>query len=105
MAAPRRKTSGFSSEPLEKPKETLVEITSEEVICEEEKVEEILSEEQLVPVLETITPTEDVGPRFVEKKKEEVVEVLAAPAPVSVVTHPPKRNPRNIPRFSRIKKA
>jgi hypothetical protein len=105
MAAPRRKTSGFSSEPLEKPQETLVEITSEEVICEEEKTEEIMPEEKPVPVLESITPVEDAGPRFVEKKQEEVVEVPETPTPVSVMVHPPKRNPRNIPRFSRYKKA
>jgi hypothetical protein len=105
MAAPRRKTSGFSLEPLENPQETLVEITSEEVICEEEKTEEILPEEDLAPVLESITPTEDAGPRFVEKKQEEVAEVPETPTPVSVMVHPPKRNPRNIPRFSRYRKA
>lgn len=105
MAAPRRKTSGFSSEPIENLQETLVEITSEEVICEGEKTEEILPEEKPVPALESIIPTEDVGPRFVEKKQEEVVEVPATPTPVSVAVHPPKRNPRNIPRFSRHRKA
>jgi hypothetical protein len=56
-------------------------------------------------VLESITPVEDAGPRFVEKKQEEVVEVPETPTPVSVMVHPPKRNPRNIPRFSRYKKA
>lgn len=103
MAAPRRKTSGFSSEPIENLQETPVEITSEEVICEEEKTEEFLPEETPVPVLEAITPTEDLGPRFVEKKQEEAVEVPETPTPVSVMAHPPKRNPRNIPRFSRYK--
>ncbi len=68
-----------------------------------EEIEEISLEVKPLPQMEEIIPTEDKGPRFVESKQEEVAKVAAAPTPVSVVTHPPKRNPRNIPRFSRYK--
>jgi hypothetical protein len=101
MAAPRRKTSGFSSEPLEKTQEEMEVQTPINLMNEE--IEEISPEVKPLPQVEEIIPTEDKGPRFVESKQEEVAKVAATPTPVSVVTHPPKRNPRNIPRFSRYK--
>ena len=101
MAAPRRKTSGFSSEPLEKTQEEVEVQTPVDLMSEE--TEEILPEVKNLLQMEEIIPTEDTGPRFVESKQEEVAEIATAPASVSVAPHPPKRNPRNIPRFSRYK--
>jgi hypothetical protein len=114
MVAPRKKTPGFSSKPVEIPQEEEeIEISQEEkeveplteMVLEETPQEPAKVVEDLPvvihPVVESIDPTEDTGPRFVEKKVEEVVSL--APAPVDSVIHPPKRNPRNIPRFSRYK--
>jgi hypothetical protein len=58
-------------------------------------------------VIESIVPTEDAGPRFVEKpvevvKQEPAPEIVSSSAPV--LPHPPKRHPRNIPKYSRHKK-
>jgi hypothetical protein len=129
MVAPRKKTSGFSAKPLEKTEEEAEIDTPDDMKTHEVSLdletEETISEVQSLPVTsETIIPTEDFGPRFVtedlkEKKQskkpalltipkepptEEVVEdtaVVAMPQPL--VIHPPKRSPRNIPKFSRYK--
>ncbi len=105
MVAPRKKTPGFSAKPIETPQEEKeVELSTELVLEEAPQEPEKIAEDLPViihPVVESIAPTEDTGPRFVEKKVEEVAPVM--PAPVTSVIHPPKRNPRNIPRFSRHK--
>ena len=69
------------------------------------RTEEELVEKTEAPkpvILPEITPTEDVGPRFVEE--------APAPSPQAVTPEvsqqlqpPPKRHPRNIPKFSRYK--
>ncbi len=105
MVAPRKKTPGFSSKPVENPQEereieNSVETEHEETPQEPTKVEENLPV-VIHPVVESISPTEDTGPRFVEKKVEEVAPL--APSTIAPAVHPPKRNPRNIPRFSRYK--
>jgi hypothetical protein len=116
MATTRRKTPGF----IEKPKVTSAEV-KEEILLDETTVEtppeEITPDEAPVPVpppvpmpvvIESIVPTEDAGPRFVEKpvevvKQEPTPEIVSSSAPV--LPHPPKRHPRNIPKYSRHKKS
>ena len=130
MVAPRKKTSGFSEKPAEKTQEEVeidafIDAVTDEVFqnLETEKV----TAAPAPVVIESITPSEDSGPRFAaeappqkrEPKKPVLLEtpnekatqvVKASPAPSlelevpSPVVHPPKRHPRNIPRFSRIQK-
>ena len=93
MPTPRKKTSGFSSSPVDS------SVSEEEIVSVPETPQEQPFVEQ------SIVPTEDTGPRFVEENKSEapVVESPkeAVPQAAPPVAHPPKRNPRNIPRFSR----
>jgi hypothetical protein len=109
MATPSRRTSSqnFLSVKQEKtitPDETVVvEIDPVEETAEatSQKMFETFSHIVETPpqIIEEIVPTADPGPRFIE---------ALAPAPV-VTTQPvkpptmPKRHPRNIPKFSRIK--
>lgn len=132
MVAPRKKTSGFSSKPAEQ--------TEEEKEIEEfinEVTSELFEEEKETPssslVIESITPSEDTGPRFIQTPEEKVItrekkqpklldvpeegttrvvihqpqspEVVSQISPKELAVHPPKRNRRNIPRFSRFKEA
>jgi hypothetical protein len=115
MATTRRKTSGFTEKPKVASTEAKEEILLDEP-TEEIAPEEIAPEETPVPVpppapmpvvIESIVPTEDAGPRFVEKPVEEVKqeptpEIVSSSAPA--LLHPPKRHPRNIPKYSRHKK-
>ncbi len=116
MATPRRRNSGFSAEVTEKPQEemevtTPVDPVSEEVIPDSEEVEEKEKEEQPEKVVESapvvfesIAPAEDSGPRFVEKETpEEIAKVAPQVESAPSLVHPPKRSPRNIPKFSRHK--
>ena len=66
----------------------------------EAKVEE-KTEAPLPVILPEITPTEDVGPRFVEPPTPSP-QVVTPPA-TPQLQPPPKRHPRNIPKFSRFK--
>ena len=130
MVAPRKKTSGFSEKPPEKTQEEVeidafIDAVTDGIFQNLEKEEEVAPAPTPV-VIESIIPTEDSGPRFAveippekkESKKPVLLEVpnetvtrvvKAAPVPAAEastpVVHPPKRNPRNIPRFSRYKKA
>lgn len=52
-----------------------------------------------VVILPEIAPTEDPGPRYVEPSPEPPAKPVAAPK----LNPPPKRHPRNVPRFSRLK--
>jgi hypothetical protein len=104
MATTRKRTPGFN---------TKVEETTEEKEVEallEAAADEVLSESKPAPVvIESIVPTEDVGPRFVETLvvEDEVEEPQLAPKPVRtsapLKAHPPKRHPRNIPKYTRYK--
>lgn len=67
----------------------------------ETKVEEKI-EAPLPVILPEITPTEDVGPRFVEEPPTPSPQVVTPPA-TSQIQPPPKRHPRNVPKFSRFK--
>ena len=110
--------------------DALIDAVTDDVFQNLEKVEEVAPAPAPIPVvIESIVPTEDSGPRFkaepAKEKKEpkkpallevpdeaatRVVKAAPAPAPAPAlevsapVAHPPKRNPRNVPRFSRFKK-
>jgi hypothetical protein len=115
MATPRRRNSGFSAEVTEKPQEemevtTPVDPVSEEVICDQEEVTEEKEEqpekvvESAPVVFESIAPAADSGPRFIEKETpEEIAKVAPQVESAPSLLHPPKRSPRNIPKFSRHK--
>jgi hypothetical protein len=112
MATTRRRSPGFSSRPVEeavKEEETeLKEITPTveskplEVVVEEkeEPVKEIKEPKPFVE--QTITPVENVGPRFVP---EATAPTVAAPRETPKPSEPvaPRRHPRNTPKFSRSK--
>jgi hypothetical protein len=99
MATPRKRTSGFSEKPAEEIKvEEFLDEAAQEVFEAVSQKEEPAS--PIPVVIESITPTEDPGPRFVEKAPEPVAPV-AAPQPLQPVA--PRRHPRNIPKFSRTK--
>lgn len=102
MATTRKRTSGFS----EKPKEE--EITEKEEVEQmldeiaQETFENLSKEEEAAPVFipQEVVPTDDVGSRFLDRLPEVKAE---APAPTLQLKAPPKRHPRNIPKFSRHK--
>ena len=110
MVAPRKKTSSFSS----KLSESVEEVKAVEEFLEQaasETLEEKVEVAVPAPVIESITPSEDLGPRFVDEPKVQATSTVTPEkpstpqaAPPAPVVHPPKRNPRNVPRFSRIKK-
>jgi len=100
MATTRKRTSGFSTD-TETEEQVLVEATETLEVTEE--VQEIIMEEPVAEVKsepfveQTIVPTEDSGPRFLE------VPPAAAPEPKKTpeLKPAPKRHPRNVPKFSR----
>lgn len=119
MATSRRKTSGFTAPKEEETvlveeflDESAKEVFESIAITEEkEEVEEVKEEEAPAPapvappapapkpaavLLPDIIPTEAPGPRFVEPTPEPVAKPVAAPK----LNPPPKRHPRNVPRFS-----
>ena len=114
MAAPRKRslsapTSGFGSESIE-------ETSNVSVKDEEENIEEFLEfaaeetfalielaekEPEAKPfVEESIVPTEDSNSRFLVEAESD----KAVTPPVEVPKAPPKRHPRNTPKFSRTAK-
>jgi len=125
--APPRKRSTSSFIPPSKPKEEKVEVeelrekNATEMFETISRIEEETKvgtpvEPEVAPipvVIDSIVPTEDVGPRFVEETPPKVVvakpeaPVIASPtqtpSAVPQLTHPPKRHPRNIPKYSRYK--
>jgi hypothetical protein len=114
MAAPRKRPSstpitGFGLESIEetskvseKEEQENVEEFQEVVVNELLEAAE-LAEEKVEPKVffeECIVPTEDPGLRFTEK----VEPILEETPPVVALKAPPKRHPRNIPKFSRTSK-
>lgn len=110
MATSRRKTPGFTTLKKEE------EIVSVEHLLEEsakellEAVSQIESEVEAHPkakepfIEQEITPTEDHGPRFVEKDVTSTPALKSQPAAPTPPLQPrPKRHPRNIPKFSRFR--
>jgi hypothetical protein len=97
MATTRKRSSGFT----EKPEELLEEVATEmfETISHEEEAVPVPVPVAKTFVVESITPTEDSGPRFIpEAEPTPVAKTPELPKPVA-----PKRHPRNIPKFSRHK--
>lgn len=106
MASTRRRSSGFNSdspesnESQETPNlEELFESVKEVIEAEDEAESPVLLPPPVPFVEETIVPTEDFGPRFVEEppveKPKEVKPLELKPAP--------RRQPRNVPKFSRLR--
>jgi hypothetical protein len=98
-ASRRRQSSGFQteSESIDELSKTFPE---EEVVMEqeEEKVIEVKKEPELLP---EITPTE--APPPISRKEMAKEEVVAVPQQTPVQPVSPKRHPRNIPRFSKVR--
>jgi hypothetical protein len=119
MATPRKRSSGFTKPAEEVTEEVKVEELLDEVATEmfetiSQKEEEVKEEPAPQPkvstpvIIESITPVEDAGPRFVEvepeKEPEQAVKATsAAPARTPRNVHPPKRHPRNVPKFTPFK--
>ncbi len=113
MATPRKRSSGFTNQANEVTEEAQLEefldVAASEVFesisqKEEETPEEKQAEKPLVEkpfVEETITPTEDPGPRFLKKGEEIPPAPRSRPAPE--LKPAPKRHPRNVPKFSRTR--
>jgi hypothetical protein len=114
MATTRKRTSGFTEKPKETSEgsevEAFLEAAADEILTQAEPEPKVKETPAPAPVvIESIIPTEDVGPRFVETLKSEAKEaaeqlpaVTAKPTP-AIRPHPPKRHPRNIPKYSRYK--
>ena len=109
--ATRRRSSGFTEQAKEETvsvEEFLDESAREmfETISRTEEEPEAKEEEKAVAplpvILPEITPTEDVGPRFVEEPPTSQPQAVTPPA-TPQLQPPPKRHPRNIPKFSRYK--
>lgn len=96
MATTRKRSTSGGFAPKEEA--TLIEEFLEEAT--EDIFESIEKEERMPVVLDTIEPVEPVAPRFsvVEPKKETPI-VKQQPK----LNPPPKRHPRNIPKFSNYK--
>jgi len=103
MASPRKRSTSQGFSPVEgesSPVETsLIEDDSESTSREMFETFSHTLESQSQEV-EEIVPTEDPGPRFVVTETQDSVPV-ATHAPQIVA---PRRHPRNIPKFSRVKK-
>jgi len=103
--ATRRKSTGFTDLGQEETVsvEQMIEVIMDETL---ETVAQPKEEDNPVVITETpfvapeIIPTDDAGPRFVEETatpQSQVVTPIAAPQ----IQPPPKRHPRNVPKFSR----
>lgn len=100
MATRRRTTEGFQTEPETSEEGQVVETTNEAVWLEVLEVEkDIDALEGFVnsPFVEqVIVPTEDTH-RFVP---EEILEPKKSSVTSAILKAPPKRHPRNTPKFS-----
>lgn len=95
MATSRKRPSeGFTSKPKVEEQEN---IEIEELLDSsfEEVFQEVQNSEQK-EVIREITPTEDLGARFIEKPE---AEVKSKASPLEVKR--PRPHPRNTPRFTR----
>jgi len=108
--ATRRRSSGFTEKAQEEAAsiEEFLDENATEMFETISRIEEALEEKidkvaSVAPsVLPEITPTEDVGPRFIEEPPTPRPQVVT-PAATPQLQPPPKRHPRNIPKFSRYK--
>ena len=108
MATTRKRSSGFTNESgsvsEEKQLEEFLDAAAVEMFETLSREEEASTEETQVVkpfVEEIIVPTEDLGPRFLEKEAEPAPAPKPTPAPE--LKPRPKRHPRNVPRFSRTR--
>ena len=103
MATSRKRSSGFEKSSdekvLENPAnfEEMLESVKEIIEAEDEAEPPVIAPTPFVE--ETIVPTADLGPRFLE----EPAPVKPGPKKLPELKPPPKRQPRNVPRFSRIR--
>lgn len=114
MATPRKRsplgqTSGFGNESIEGTSnvsekderdnlEEFLEVATNDLF---EMIEVAEKKVEVVPFFEeSITPTEDPGLRFVETPEPPAKEATAT----TTLKAPPRRHPRNIPKFSRTEK-
>lgn len=104
MATTRRKSSSGFTTPKEeeeiKSVEEFLEECTQEILEVASQLEE-KAETQAPVVLPEIVPTEDLGPRFVEQPA--IVESETKVVVAQKLQPPPKRHPRNIPKFSSFK--
>ena len=98
MASSRRRSSGFTEKPAE---EEIVETTIESVVEVEKEPEPApFVEESIIPTaLPEVQPAKETEPT-VKTSSQPVPEVKK---PGQQLSPPPKRHPRNIPKFSRHK--
>jgi hypothetical protein len=100
MPTTRKRTSGFTSDVESEISETL-SVEELEVSAEEAEEKEVVPAPELIApkpfVEETIAPTPDPGPRFVE----EVAKPEPEPVKKPELKPAPRRHPRNVPKFSR----
>ena len=102
MATPKRRTSGFNTEPEAKQEEEIQEfldvVATEMFETMSHKEEETVEKKPFVAP--EITPTPDPGPRFLPKEEQppDTATPKVPPQPVA-----PRRHPRNVPKFSRTK--
>jgi hypothetical protein len=108
MATPRKRSPGFTNQANEVTEEALLEefldVAATEVFESISQKEEEASEEKQAEkpfVEEIIVPTEDLGPRFLEKEEEPAPAPQPKPAPE--LKPAPRRHPRNVPKFSRTR--
>ena len=101
--ATRRRSSDFTEQAKEETVsvEEFLDESAREMFETISRTEEE-PEAPLPVVLPEITPTEDVGPRFVEEPPTPLPQVVTPPA-TPQLQPPPKRHPRNVPKFSRFK--
>lgn len=107
--ATRRRSPGFTVPKDEETKsiEEFLDANAREMFetisrKEEEAEAKLEITEAIAPLPVEIAPIEDAGPRFVEKT---ITPAPQPPAPVAtpLLQPPPKRHPRNTPKFSRHK--
>jgi hypothetical protein len=119
MATTRKRSSGFTKPAEEVTEEAQLSEFLDEVATEmfetiSQKEEEAKEEPAPQPkvstpvIIESILPVEDVGPRFVDVEPEEELKqatkaTTPTPAPAPRNAHPPKRHPRNVPKFTPFK--
>lgn len=116
--ATRRKSPGFTAPKEEEEAKSIEEFLDasaremfetisreEEEVKVEAEVEQVTSAPTSQPmgvILPEITPTDYVSPRFVEEPAAPAPKPQV-PAPAPQLQPPPKRHPRNVPKFSRHK--
>jgi hypothetical protein len=104
MASPRRRSSYPSQEVPEEIIDEISNISEEEIVEEvpEEKIEEVATEPEppVVLVLPDLVPTEAPPPVPLKEAAKLGITALAKQESILQLKEPPKRHPRNTPKFS-----